>query len=60
MYFVSGSYLSLEFMQFNPQLTLKILISFNFTPDLGQLGPYRLMPLTKWSLSVNFFNLALN
>jgi len=31
--------LGFGFMQFNPQLTIKILIFFNFTHDFNQLSP---------------------
>jgi len=52
--------LGLGFMQFDPQLTIKLSIFFNFTPDLNQFGPHSSVPFSKWSLAANFFNLALN
>ena len=52
--------LSLGFMQFNSQLTIKLSIFFNFTPDFHQLGPHSSVPFADWSLAVNFFNLTPN
>jgi hypothetical protein len=49
-----------EFLQFDPQLTVKLLIFLNFTPDFNQLSLHSLVPFSKLSLAVNFFNLALN
>jgi hypothetical protein len=50
--------LGLGFMQFDPQLTFKLLIFFNFTPDFNQLNPNSLAPFAKWSLATNFINLV--
>jgi hypothetical protein len=49
-----------EFLQFDPQLTVKLLIFLNFTPDFNQLSLHSLVPFSKWFLAANFFNLALN
>jgi hypothetical protein len=49
-----------EFLQFDPELTVKLLIFLNFTPDFNQLSLHSLVPFSKWSLASNFFNLALN
>jgi hypothetical protein len=48
------------FIQFDPQLTIKLLIFFNFTSNFNQLSPHSSTPFATWSLAANFFNLALN
>jgi len=48
------------FLQFYLQLAIKLSIFFNFTYDFNQLSPYNSMSFSKWSLIVNFFNLAFN
>jgi len=53
-------FLDLGFMQFDPQLTNKLSIFFNFTSNFNQLSPHSLTPFAKWSLTVNLFNLTLN
>jgi hypothetical protein len=52
--------LGLRFIQFDPELIIKLLIFFNSTPNFHQLGPYSLMFFADWSLAVNFFNLTPN
>jgi hypothetical protein len=47
-------------MQFDPQLTNKLSIFFNFTSNFNQLSPHSLTPFVKWSLTVNLFNLTFN
>jgi hypothetical protein len=49
-----------EFLQFSLQLSIKLSVLFNFILDFNQLGCHSSMSFTKWSLAVNFFNLALN
>ena len=41
---------SLGFMQFDPQLTIKLLIFFNLTLDFNQLSPYSSTCFVDWSL----------
>jgi hypothetical protein len=50
----------LGFIQFDPQLTIQLSIFFNFTSDFNQLSSLSSTSFSKWSLAVNFFNLALN
>jgi hypothetical protein len=52
--------LGIGFMQFDPQLTIKYLIFFNFTLNFNQCSSHSLTPFAKWLLVVNFFTLALN
>jgi len=50
----------LGFIQFDPQLTIQLPIFFNFTSDFNQLSSLSSTSFSKWSLAINFFNLALN
>jgi hypothetical protein len=52
--------IDLRFMQFDPRLTIKLSIFFNFTSDFNQLGPHSLSPFLNLSLAANFFNLTPN
>jgi len=51
--------LGFELVHFDPQLINKIPIS-SISPLIKSIGSPSLAPLAKWSLTVNFFNLALN
>jgi hypothetical protein len=47
-------------MQFDPQLTIKLLIFINFTLGFCQLSPYSLTPFGKWTLGAKVFNFTPN
>jgi hypothetical protein len=49
--------ISLGFMQFDPQLIIKLSIVLNFTPNLSQLSPNSLTSFTERSSAMIFVNL---
>jgi len=57
---LSNFNISPDFMQYNPQLIIKLLFFFIFTPDYNQLSPYSSASFVDWSLAVNCFNLTPN